>query len=132
MRIACWIPKFINTHSEYVILLSTATVVRTLLSAALYVHCLSYQHLLLINCHALTLSSTNRITSFTNLRVFLCQLFLIHISKSRSFVSAANYDDILLHIIPTRYTIYRVYFYLTLLYVFRALLSPIIRSTKQQ
>ena len=25
-----------------------------------------------------------------NLRVFLCQLFLIHISKSRSFVSAAN------------------------------------------
>jgi len=33
--------------------------------------------------------------------------------------------------IPTRYTIHRVYFYLTLLYVLRALLSPIVRSTKQ-
>jgi hypothetical protein len=35
----------------------------------------------------------------------------------------------LLHVIPTRYTIHRVYFYLTLLYMFRALLSPIVRST---
>jgi hypothetical protein len=30
------------------------------------------------------------------------------------------------HIIPTRYTSHRVYFYLTLLYMFRALLSPIV------
>jgi len=37
---------------------------------------------------------------------------------------------ILLHIIPTGYTIHRIYFYLTLLYMFRALLSPIIRSKK--
>ena len=36
--------------------------------------------------------------------------------------------NILLHIIPTRYTIHRVYFYLTLLYMFRALLSPIVFS----
>jgi hypothetical protein len=35
------------------------------------------------------------------------------------------------HIIPTRYTSHRVYFYLTLLYMFRALISPIVRSTKQ-
>jgi hypothetical protein len=35
------------------------------------------------------------------------------------------------HIIPTRYTIHRVYFYLKLLYMFRALLSPIAKSTKQ-
>jgi len=35
------------------------------------------------------------------------------------------------HIIPTRYTIHRIYFYLTLLYMFRALPSPIGRSTKQ-
>jgi len=35
-------------------------------------------------------------------------------------------------IIPTRYTSHRVYFYLTLLYMFRSLLlvSPIVRSTK--
>jgi len=39
--------------------------------------------------------------------------------------------NILLHIIPTRYIIHRIYFYLTLLYMFRALLSPIVRSTKQ-
>jgi len=38
--------------------------------------------------------------------------------------------NILLYIIPTRYTTHRVYFYLTLLYMFRALLSPIVRSTK--
>ena len=37
----------------------------------------------------------------------------------------------LLHIIPTRYTIHRVYFYLTLLYMFRVLSLPILRSTKQ-
>jgi len=37
----------------------------------------------------------------------------------------------LLHIIPTRCTCHRVYFYLTLLYMFRALLLPIVRSTKQ-
>jgi len=35
----------------------------------------------------------------------------------------------LLHVILTRYAIHRVYFYLTLLYMFRALLSPIVRST---
>jgi len=39
--------------------------------------------------------------------------------------------NILLYIIPTRYTIHRVYFYLTLFYMFRALPSPIVRSTKQ-
>jgi len=37
---------------------------------------------------------------------------------------------ILLHVIPTRYSIHRVNFYLTLLYMFWALLSPIVRSTK--
>jgi hypothetical protein len=37
----------------------------------------------------------------------------------------------LLHMIPNRYTSHRVYFYLTLLYMFRALLSPIVSSTKQ-
>ena len=44
MRIACWIPKATDTHSEYVILycFTTATVVaRTRLNATLYVHCLS-------------------------------------------------------------------------------------------
>ena len=40
-------------------------------------------------------------------------------------------DLVFWHIIPTRYTSLRVYFYLTLLYMFRALLSPIVRSTKQ-
>jgi len=35
------------------------------------------------------------------------------------------------HIIPTRYTIHRVHFYLTLLCMFPASLSPIARSTKQ-
>jgi hypothetical protein len=41
MRIACWIRKATNTHSEYVILnlFSTATVVaRTCLVVTLYVH----------------------------------------------------------------------------------------------
>ena len=40
MRIACWIPKATNTHSEYVIIInfSTATIVaRTQLGVALYV-----------------------------------------------------------------------------------------------
>jgi len=40
-------------------------------------------------------------------------------------------NNILLHKIPTRYTIHRVYFYLTLLCMFRALLPPTVRSTKQ-
>ena len=43
MRIACWIPKATNIHSEYVIFncLSTGTsVARTRLSITLYVHCL--------------------------------------------------------------------------------------------
>ena len=43
-RIACWITKATNTHSEYVILIdfSTATMVaRTRLDVTLYVHCLS-------------------------------------------------------------------------------------------
>jgi len=43
MRIACWVPKATDTHSEYVILVgcSTATVVtRTLLGVTLYVLCL--------------------------------------------------------------------------------------------
>jgi len=44
---------------------------------------------------------------------------------------SVHHIDILLRILPTRYTIHRVYFYLTLLYMFRALLSPIVRSTKQ-
>jgi hypothetical protein len=45
MRIACWIPKAINTHSEYVILItyfSNATVVtRTRRHVTLYVYWLS-------------------------------------------------------------------------------------------
>jgi len=44
---------------------------------------------------------------------------------------SVHHINILFHIIPTRYTIHRVYFYLTLLYMFRASLSPIVRSTKQ-
>jgi hypothetical protein len=43
MRIACWITKATDTHSDYVILIafSTATVVtRTRLNVTLYVHCL--------------------------------------------------------------------------------------------
>jgi hypothetical protein len=47
---------------------------------------------------------------------------ILHVSRIRV--------NILLHIIPARYTIHRVYFYLTMLYMFRALLSPIVRSTK--
>jgi hypothetical protein len=45
MRIACWIRKATNTHSEYVILnaFSTATVVaRTRLDVTLYVHYLLF------------------------------------------------------------------------------------------
>jgi len=42
-----------------------------------------------------------------------------------------HHINILLLIIPTRYTIHRVYFYLILLYMFRALLSPIVKSTNQ-
>jgi hypothetical protein len=40
-------------------------------------------------------------------------------------------EDILLHIYPTRCTSHRVYFIWQLLYMFRASLSPIFRSTKQ-
>jgi len=48
MRIAGWISKATNTHSEYVILLSTTTVVvRTRLNIALYLFCLSCKVLLL-------------------------------------------------------------------------------------
>jgi len=56
---------------------------------------------------------------FTKLKIFY--LFNVHGSVHRI--------NILLHIMPTRYTIHRVYFYLTLLYMFRVLLSPIVRST---
>jgi hypothetical protein len=55
-----------------------------------------------------------------------------HKIKNLLFINvhgSVHHINILLHIIPTRYTIHRVYFYLTLLYMFRALLSPIIRST---
>jgi len=44
---------------------------------------------------------------------------------------SVHHINILLHIIPTRYTIHRVYFYLTLLYIFWVLSPPILRSTKQ-
>jgi hypothetical protein len=44
---------------------------------------------------------------------------------------SVHHINVLFHIISTRYTIHRVYFYLILLYMFRALLSPIVRSTKQ-
>jgi hypothetical protein len=49
MRIACWIPKATNTHSEYVHLIafSTATMVaRTPVIVTLYVHCLFWFWLL--------------------------------------------------------------------------------------
>jgi len=42
-----------------------------------------------------------------------------------------HHIHILLLIITSKYRIHRVYFYLTLLYMFRALPSPIVRSTKQ-
>ena len=44
MRIACWIPKATNTHSEFVIfvfLLKKKMVARTRLDVTLYVHCVS-------------------------------------------------------------------------------------------
>ena len=44
MRIACWIPKATNTHSEYVNIYcfsSAKMVARTWLNMTLYVHCLS-------------------------------------------------------------------------------------------
>ena len=44
---------------------------------------------------------------------------------------SVHHINILFHIIPTRYTIHRVHFYLTFVYMFWALLSPIVRSTKQ-
>jgi hypothetical protein len=53
------------------------------------------------------------------------------LQKSFNVHESVHHINILLRIIPTRYTIHRVYFYLTLLYMFRALLSPIVRSTKQ-
>jgi len=43
MRIAYWIPKATNTHSEYVTLIAfftTTMVARTRLNVTLYVHCL--------------------------------------------------------------------------------------------
>jgi len=43
MRIACWITKTTNTHSEYVILIvfpRPTVVTRTRLNVTLYVHCL--------------------------------------------------------------------------------------------
>jgi len=43
---------------------------------------------------------------------------------------SVHHINILLLIIPSKYTIHRVYFYLTLLYMFRALPSLIVRSTK--
>jgi len=43
MRIACWIPKATNTHSDYIInicCICTVTIVaRAVLIAMLYVHC---------------------------------------------------------------------------------------------
>jgi len=45
MRIACWIPKATDTHSEYVILyrFSTAAMVaQTCVTVTLYVHCSSF------------------------------------------------------------------------------------------
>jgi hypothetical protein len=44
---------------------------------------------------------------------------------------SVHHFNILLHIIATRYTIHRIYFYLTLFYMFRVLSPPILRSTKQ-
>jgi hypothetical protein len=42
MRFACRIPKAINTHSQYVVLIATTTkVARTRHIVTLYVHCLS-------------------------------------------------------------------------------------------
>jgi len=44
ISISFWIPKALNTHSEYVILISfptTTKVARTRLNVMLYVHCLS-------------------------------------------------------------------------------------------
>jgi hypothetical protein len=44
LRIAWWIPKATNTHSECVILIAfsaTAMITRTRLNVTLYVHCLS-------------------------------------------------------------------------------------------
>jgi hypothetical protein len=50
MRIACWIPKAVNTHSEYVCntnCFSTTTVVtRKPLKVTLYVYCLSCTEIL--------------------------------------------------------------------------------------
>ena len=41
MRFACWISKTTDTHSEYEILLSTATLIsRTRLDITLYIHTL--------------------------------------------------------------------------------------------
>ena len=44
MRIACWISKATNTHSEYVMFIHSTTtmVARMCLSVTLYVHCFSY------------------------------------------------------------------------------------------
>jgi hypothetical protein len=56
---------------------------------------------------------------FTKLKIFY--LFNVH--------GSMHHINILLHIIPTRYIIHRVYFYLTLLSMFQALLSRIVRST---
>ena len=56
VRIAYWITKAKNTHSEYVILLSTAPVVaRTCLDVTLYVYCLS--------CSGITGQSSGRTSS---------------------------------------------------------------------
>jgi hypothetical protein len=42
MQFTCWIPKATNTHSEYLILIHTATMVaQTRLNVTLYLHCLS-------------------------------------------------------------------------------------------
>jgi len=44
MRIACWIRKATNAHSDYVIFIAfplASIIARTLLSVMLYMHCLS-------------------------------------------------------------------------------------------
>ena len=65
LRIACWIPKAINSHAEYIILMfsTAAMVVRSRLGVTIYLNCLS--------C-----SSSTRL--FRLHRIFRCRVWQIY------------------------------------------------------
>jgi hypothetical protein len=79
MRVAYWITKATDTHSEYVILLSTATrVARTRVSVTLYIHCLLC--IIIISPH---LAPQHKLVSF-------CYTWLptnLHMTHTRPVVS---------------------------------------------